>query len=232
MGTKKLESKSQVKQDAETRILLVDDHPIVRQGLAQLINQEQGLEVCGEAENAKQALIAIPELRPDIAIIDVFLKDSNGIDLVKKIQVRYPDLPVLVLSMHDEALYAERAIRAGAKGYIMKQEATEKVLRAIRCVLNGDIYLSEDMASRMLRKLLSAQSECDGPALERLSDRELEVFQLIGQGHGTREIAEMRHLSGKTIEPYREHIKDKLSLRSGRELAQHAIHWVQNEGNG
>lgn len=212
------------------KVLVVDDHPIVRQGLAQLINQEPDMEVCAEAEDAAQAMKAIKDSNPDVAIVDVFLKDSNGIDLIKSLQQTHRALPVLVLSMYDESLYAERAIRAGAKGYIMKQEATEKVIEAIRRVLEGELFVSEDMASRMLRKLLTAQSDADPSSLEALSDRELEVFQLIGQGHSTREIADVLHLSVKTIESYREHIKNKLNLPSGRDLNRHAIQWVQSAG--
>jgi len=218
------------------KVLIVDDHPIVRHGIAELLNHEADLTVCGEAEDAHQALEAIAEiaiLKPDIAIVDITLKEGlGGIELIKDIKARYPKLPVLVLSMHDESLYAERCLRAGAKGYIMKQEATEKVVEAIRQVLGGEIYLSDKMAQKILHKFIGGQPEVGGSPIESLSDRELEVFQLIGRGLGTRRIAEELYLSVKTIETYREHIKEKLKLKNAPELAQHAIQWVQSENAG
>src|SRR3954467_248092 len=209
----------------KARILLVDDHPIVRQGLAEMIDQEKDLQVCGTAEDVHKALDAVERLKPDLVIADISLKGSNGIELLKNIKIRYPRMLVLVLSMHDESLYAVRALRAGAAGYIMKQEATEKVLTAIHQVLGGEIYLSERMEKKMMHQLVGGRTARTGSPIEDLSDRELEVFGLIGQGHGTRQIAEELHLSIKTIESHRAHIKEKLNLRNATELVQHAIQW-------
>ncbi len=212
------------------RVLLVDDHPILRKGLAQMINQEADLMVCGEAEEAGSAFEAVGTLQPDVAVVDISLKTGNGIELVKNIKARYPDLPVLVLSMHDESLYAERAIRAGSLGYIMKEEATEQVLVAIRRVLKGEIFLSEKMKSRMLQQLTTGgRNKVVTSPIENLTDRELEVFRLIGEGRSTRQIAAELHLSVRTVEAYREYIKSKLNLRNATELVQHAFHWVHHE---
>ena len=210
-------------------ILIVDDHPIVRQGLAQLIDQEQDLSVCGQAENAHEAMGVIKSLSPDLAIVDITLRETIGMELIKDIKVRYPSLPVLTLSMHDEAIYAERALRAGAKGYIMKQEATERVVTAIRRVLAGEVYISEDMAAKMVSKMIGRTPDKGASPVERLSDRELEVFRLIGEGYGTREMAAKLHLSIKTIETYRAHIKDKLGFQDANELLRSAIQWVNTE---
>jgi DNA-binding NarL/FixJ family response regulator len=204
-------------------ILLIDDHPIVRQGLAQLINQEPDLHVASEAASAREALEVLEKEVPDIAIVDISLDDRSGIELIKDLRARDPNLPVLVLSMHDEALYAERALRAGAKGYIMKQEATEKVMTAIRKALEGQIYVSERMAARLLDQFVSAKPGEEESPLGRLSDRELEIFSMIGRGLGTREIANKLFLSFKTVEAHREHIKEKLKLRSGTELMRMAV---------
>jgi DNA-binding NarL/FixJ family response regulator len=201
----------------------VDDHPLLRQGLALLINREQDLMVCGEAEEAQAAVRAIAEKKPDILIADISLNGPDGLDLLKNIRMLYPDLPVLILSMHDESIYAERALRARANGYIMKQEATEKVLVAVRRILSGDMYLSDRMANKLLHQFISGSATDMSSRLSSLSDRELEVFRLIGDGRSTRQIAEKLHLSIKTVETYQAHIKEKLSLRSGRELVQHAI---------
>lgn len=210
---------------AKYRILIVDDHPIVRQGLTEMINHQRDLAVCGAAEDAHRGLDLLQTTRPDLVIVDISLKGSNGLELLKNIRVRYPKTRVLVLSMHDEALYAVRALRAGAAGYIMKQEATHQVLAAIQRVLLGEIYLSERMEKRMMHQLVGGRSARTGSPIEDLSDRELEVFGLIGQGHGTRQIAEELHLSVKTIESHRAHIKEKLNLKNATELVQHAIQW-------
>ena len=210
---------------AKSRVFVVDDHPIVRQGLALMINREPDLVVCGEAEEAQAALIAIEELRPDVLVVDISLPGPDGIDLVKTVRARQASLPVLVLSMHDESIYAERALRAGANGYIMKQEATERVLIAIRRILKGEVYLSDRAASRVVKQYMRGSAAARPSPLSDLSDRELEVFRLIGEGHGTREIADALRLSVKTVETYQTHIKDKLSLRNARELVQHAIEW-------
>lgn len=210
-------------------VLIVDDHPIVRQGLAQLIDQEQDLEVCGQAEDAHEAMQAIHTLDPDLVIVDISLKDTSGMELIKDLKVQYPDLPVLTLSMHDEAVYGERALRAGARGYIMKQEATEKVVTAIRRVLAGELYVSDGMAAKMVSKIVGGGTRRTGSPVDCLSDRELEVFRLIGEGFSTREMAEKLHLSVKTIETYRAHIKDKLGFEDANELLRSAIQWVNAE---
>jgi DNA-binding NarL/FixJ family response regulator len=212
----------------KTTILIVDDHPIVRQGLAELVNHEDDIEVCGQAEDAHQAMKAIKEFKPDMAIVDISLKETSGMELIKDLNSQYPNLPVLALSMHDESLYAERALRAGARGYIMKAEATEKVIMAVRKILGGEIYISDKMASKMMRKLVGGNKDVSTSPVERLSDRELEVFQLIGKGYGTRQISERLFLSIKTIETYRAHIKEKLNLADAAELLQYAIQWVNS----
>ena len=218
-------------RDNKIRILIVDDHPIVRQGLAELVNHEDDFAVCGQAEDYHEALRAIGELNPNMAVVDISLKETSGLELIKDIHSQHPDLPVLALSMHDETLYAERALRAGAMGYIMKQEATENVIAAIRKILGGEIYVSDRMASRMVRKLVAGQTVTNASSVDCLSDRELEVFRLIGKGHGTRQISERLYLSVKTIETYRAHIKDKLNLADAAELLQYAIQWVSSCGD-
>ncbi len=216
---------SGVAQTGKRRILVVDDHPIVREGMALLINPQPDLEVCGVAEEARTALQAIEDSEPNLVILDVSLNGPDGLELVKMVRARRPGLPVLILSMHDEQNYAERALRAGANGYIMKQEATDKVLTAIRRILDGQIYVSEAIASRILRQLSVGESPGESP-IAKLSDRELEVFRLIGEGRGTRQIAEDLNLSIKTVETYEAHLKDKLSLGNGRELMHYAIQWT------
>jgi DNA-binding NarL/FixJ family response regulator len=215
-------------EEAKAKVFLVDDHPLVREWLTQLIQREGDLSVCGEAEDTQEALKKIEETKPDIVIADISLKNSHGLELVKDLQARLPSLPVLVLSMHDESLYAERVLRAGAKGYITKQEATRKVLQAVRQVLSGEIYISERMASRMVHKMVAGGVESQKSPVERLTDRELEVFQLIGRGQGTRRIAAELHLGIKTVESYRARIKGKLKLEDGTQLLQHAIQWVHS----
>jgi DNA-binding NarL/FixJ family response regulator len=213
---------------AKRTILLVDDHPIVRQGLALLINREPDLAVCGDAEEAGSALTRIEELKPDLIVVDISLTGPDGLDLLKNIRARDVNLPVLILSMLDESLYAERALRAGANGYIMKQEATERVLVAIRRILGGEIYVSDRMADRMLHRFVGGQVRERSPIAD-LTDRELEVFRLIGEGHSTRQIAEELHISIKTVESYQAHIKEKLALKNARELVQRAIQWTVAE---
>ena len=224
--TVSVKGSTQVKKKS---VFVVDDHPLLRQGLALMIDREPDLMVCGEAEEAQAALKEIAARKPDILIVDISLKGPDGIDLLKNLRALYPDLPVLILSMHDESIYAERALRARANGYIMKQEATEKVLVAIRRILAGDIYLSEKMANKLLHQYVSGSARNEQSRLSALSDRELEVFRQIGEGHSTREIADNLHLSIKTVETYQAHIKEKLSLRTGRELVQHAIQSKINE---
>ena len=212
----------------KAKIFIVDDHPIVRQGMVQLIDQELDLSVCGEAEDAPEALEGIARCQPDVVLVDISLKTTSGVDLIKDLKIRNPHLPVLVLSMHDESFYAERVLRAGARGYVTKEEATEKVLIAIRRVLSGEIYLSDRMSAKMLSKLVNGRFDASGLPAERLTDRELQIFELIGQGQGTREIAVKMHLSIKTIESHRANIKRKLNLDNATQLLQQAIQWVQS----
>lgn len=216
------------KLDTKAKVFLVDDHPLVRDWLSQLISREADLMVCGEAEDTHEAISKIGETKPDIVICDISLKTTHGLELVKDLQAQFPKLPVLCLSMHDESLYAERVLRAGAMGYITKQESTRKVLAAIRQVLSGQIYVSEKMAARMVHKLVAGRQQEHSSPVERLTDRELEVFQLIGKGQGTRKIAEELHLGIKTVESYRARIKDKLKLEDGTQLLQQAIQWVHS----
>lgn len=217
---------SMARKDAR-RILIVEDHPIMRSGLIQLITQQSDLFVCGEFEDAGTAFGSIEKLKPDVALIDLSLKASSGLELIKSIKSAYPKLSMLVLSMYDEALYAERVLRAGASGYVMKQEAIDKVVVALRKVLAGGIYLSERMSAKFMHQLVGGKTANGGSLIERLSDRELEVFGLIGEGRGTRQIAEQLHLSVKTVESHRAHIKEKLNLRSATELVHRAIQMKQ-----
>jgi DNA-binding NarL/FixJ family response regulator len=206
-----------------SKVLIVDDHAIVRQGLAELINDQPDLIACGEADGPPKAMKAIGETSPDVAVVDITLNGGDGIELCKQIHERWPALPILVLSMHDEAMYAERALGAGAMGYVMKQEPQETVMAAIRRVLNGEVYLSEKVASKLLRSLSGAKGTADVPPLERLSDRELQVFRMIGEGRNVKDIAETLFLSPKTIETHKEHIKQKLNLQSSNDLRRYAI---------
>ena len=210
-------------QSAKAKVFLVDDHPIVRQGLGLLINREPDLAVCGEAEDAPSALQRMASAQPDLMVIDISLDGPDGLELLKTIRLKEPILPVLILSMHEESIYAERSLRAGANGYIMKQEATERVLVAIRRILEGKVYLSERLTNKMLEQFVHGAGSSKNNPLTTLSDRELEVYRLIGAGHGTRQIADELHVSVKTVESYQAHIKEKLSLRNARELVQHAI---------
>lgn len=215
---------------AKTNVLIVDDHPIVRQGLRGFIDQEADLEVCGEADDARAAMEAIKQLEPDLAIVDISLKETSGLELIKDIKARYPEVLVLALSMHDESLYAERVLRAGGRGYITKHQATDHIILAIRTVLAGEVYVSDRMKQRIMGKLVGDRHDVGAKAIDRLSDRELEVFELIGRGQSTRQIAEKLFLSVKTIETYRQHIKTKLGLADAAELLQYAIRWVISSG--
>ena len=212
----------------KAKVFLVDDHPLVREHLTALIQAQADLLVCGEAADAPAALSLIAQKAPDLVILDISLRHSSGLELIKDCKERWPKLPVLVLSMHDEMLYAERSLRAGALGYITKEEATVNILSAIRRVLSGQVYLSEPMAGRMMRKMVGGDREVLGSPLEVLTDRELEVFQMLGRGLGTRQVAEELHLGIKTVESYRARIKEKLQLADGNQLLQHAIQWVQS----
>lgn len=212
---------------SKTRVVLVDDHPLVRERLVELINREADLEVVGEAEDRHQALEVIESTRPQLAIVDLSLKASLGLELIKDLQVRQPGLPILVVSMQDEAVYAERCLRAGARGYITKQEASRHVMQAIRRVLEGGIHVSEAVAHQMLARSVGRQPHKDPSSpIARLADRELQVFELIGKGHSTRQIGDLLGLDIKTIETYRARIKEKLGLKDAPELLQRAIAWV------
>ncbi len=213
----------------KSKILIVDDHPIMRRGLAELINLEEDLIVCGEAGTIRSALESIKTLSPDVALVDLSLKDESGLELIKDIKARFPAVRILVLSMHDETFYAERVLRAGAKGYVMKQQATDQVLSAIRKILTGEVFLSDAVSSKILRNFTGEKTGKAGFSVDRLSDRELEVFRLIGTGVGTRQIAQQFSRSVKTIETYREHIKQKLDLKDSTELTQTAIRWMQSQ---
>jgi DNA-binding NarL/FixJ family response regulator len=211
-------------------VFLVDDHPLVREWLTNLIQQQPDLRVCGEAENGLQAREAIARLKPDVAIVDISLKDSSGLELIKDLRLTSPPVAVLVLSMHEESHYAERALRAGALGYIMKRETATKVVAAIRQVLQGRIYLSESLAVGMAAQFVSGRTLATGSPAEVLSDRELEVFEQLGEGRGTRQIAEALGVSIKTVQAYSARIKEKLKLASATELIREAVRWRESAG--
>lgn len=211
------------------KIVVVDDHAVFREGLVRIINQEKDMEVCGEAENAADGLKLAQSEKPEMMILDISMEGMNGIDLAKNLRARFPDLRILVLSMHKEALYAERALRAGANGYIMKRESGRKLVSAIRIILSGQTYISDELNQIILQKLANSGRNESVHSIETLSDRELEVFQLIGSGYGTRQIAEKISISMKTVESHREHIREKLGLKNTFELVQQAIHWIHSE---
>jgi DNA-binding NarL/FixJ family response regulator len=226
-------TKPQESTGDKRRVLLVDDHPLVCEGLTQRINTEADLVVCGQARDAHSALEAIEKLQPHIAVVDIALGTGSGVELVKDIKVRYPHLPALVLSMHDETLYAERSLHAGAQGYVMKQEETAVLLQAIRQVLRGQVFLSDKVKNGIVNRLGGNLPQGQVTSLiKKLSDRELQVFQLIGDGYATHEIAEQLHLSMKTVASHRENIKKKLNLTSGEALARFAINWLRYRTEG
>ena len=204
----------------------MDDHPLFRKGLEELIHTDGSFAVCGEAGNASEGIHMIRQLRPDLAIVDLSLPGANGIELIKNIRAEFPKLPILVLSMHDESLYALRALRAGAEGYVMKHEAMANVIQAIREVFNGRPYLSPAMAAQVITKFAHRDAEGAADPVERLSDREIEILELIGKGNEVRQIAKLLHLSPKTVETHRAHIKDKLDLKNSREVARFALQWL------
>jgi len=208
------------------KVIVVDDHPLVRQGIATLIAQEGDLEVCGEAASAAEALQAMDQCMPDIALVDLTLKDSSGLELIKDMRIRFPKVQILVLSMRDEGFYAERVLRAGARGYVTKEEGRYRIIEGIRKVLAGQIYLSEKMATKVMGKIVGGIDPA-GTSMDELTDRELEVFELIGKGLATREIAGKLSISSKTVDSHREHIKQKLQLETAADLVKHAIQWVQ-----
>jgi len=215
----------------QKRLLIVDDHPMMRTGLAQLIDNEGDLKVCSEADNAGQAINAVSKQKFDLALVDISLPDKSGLELIKDLRSLSPALPILVVSMHDEMVYAERVLRAGARGYIMKQEGGQKFLQAIRQVLSGQVYVSDKMSARILENLSGNQTGTAGSPVRKLSDREFEVFQLIGQGVGTSDIANRLRLSVKTVEVHRANIKQKLNLATATELVRYAVRWVDSQGS-
>jgi DNA-binding NarL/FixJ family response regulator len=217
-------------KSAAKRVLIVDDHPMMRQGLAQLIDNEPDLKVAAEADTGGEGLDIVVAQKLDLAVLDISLPDKNGLELIKDIRSINPELPILIISMHDEALYAERVLRAGARGYIMKQEGGKKLLQAIRQVLTGQIYVSEKMSARILETFSGRRPDESASPLSRLSDREFEVFQLIGQGKGTKDIAQHLSLSVKTVEVHRAKIKEKLNLTTATDLVRHAVRWSEAQG--
>lgn len=214
--------------DNPTNILIVDDHPLVRESLTTLIQQHPGLAVCGEASSQSEALSAIEETHPDLVIVDISLGRGSGLDLIKDIRDRHPELKILVLSMHDEAVYAERAVRAGAHGYVMKKESTRKVIDAIRHVMSGELFLNPEILSSLAKKFVSGRPPTGALTVDELSDRELEVFRLLGQGYETREIAQVLEVSIKTVQTYCARIKEKLRIRNGTELLREAVQWSES----
>jgi DNA-binding NarL/FixJ family response regulator len=220
--------KRQSRGSAKKKIFIVDDHPMMRDGLAQLIAQENELVVCGEADDAAQALEQIEKLKPDLALVDITLRSTNGLELIKDLAIRVPSTAVLVISMHDESLYAERVLRAGGRGYVMKQEGGKKLMEAIRHVLNGKTYVSEKMSAKILDIFSGRRADSTSP-VEKLTDREFEVFQLIGQGRSTKEIAAKLHVSAKTVEVHRVNIKQKLNMATATELIHFAVRWTESQ---
>lgn len=212
------------------RILLIDDHPIMRHGLAQLLRAEDGLTVCGEAGNASEGLQSVGLLKPDLVIIDLTLPDKSGLELLKDIQAIHPGTLCLVLSMHEESLYAERSLRAGARGYMMKETAADNLVAAVRKVLSGGIYVSDTMASRMLEQVTGNRGRGGVAGIDTLTDRELEILEMIGQGTATKIIAGRLSISTRTVEAHRAHIKEKLGITDGAALVRYAVQWVENQG--
>ncbi|HSY74513.1 MAG TPA: response regulator transcription factor [Dongiaceae bacterium] len=213
----------------KNKILLVDDHPLVREWLANLINEQHDLRICGEASNAPQAFQKIGVEKPDIVIVDISLEGGSGIELIKNIKSAHPDVAMIVLSMHDESLYAERALRAGARGYIMKREATKKILQAIRAVLDGKLYISDKISDAMAEKFVEGRPTAATSPVEQLSDRELEVFQLLGRGLSTRQIADHLRVGFKTVQTYSARLKEKLKLDNATQLLHEAIRWHESQ---
>lgn len=218
------------KADGRKRIFLVDDHPLVREWLSNLINQQADLVVCGEAETAAAALTGVAASKPQLAVIDLSLSSTSGLELIKDLKIQQPAVAIIVLSMHDEALYAERALKAGARGYVMKRETSKKIIAGIRRVLDGGIFVSEAISAAMALKYLDGGSATSEPAspVSQLSDRELEVFRLLGEGRGTAEIAERMHVSPKTIQAYCARAKEKLGVSTFTELIREAVRWKTN----
>jgi DNA-binding NarL/FixJ family response regulator len=216
----------------KTRIFVVDDHPLVRQGIRLVVSQEPDMVVCGEADDATEAAVAIAAAKPDLAVVDLSLKRNNGLDLIKDLRKRCPEVPVLVMSMHEQSYYAERVLHAGARGYITKAEGAQRLIDGIRQVLKGQIFLNERLSAKLISKLVSGRAAPAATLEDRLSDRELAIFELIGNGLSNREIAERLCLSRKTVDCHREHIKEKLDLSHAADILKEAIRWVQSKQNG
>lgn len=228
MKSARVKEESAPKVEKAKRIIIVDDHPLLRKGLEQLINSsDDAFHVCGEASDAAEGMMVIRQLKPDLAIVDLSLPGANGIEMIKNIRAEFPNLPVLILSMHDESLYALRGLRAGAQGYVMKQEALENVIIAIREVLAGRPYLSHDMSAKLITNFASGTDQAN--PTDKLSDRELEILELIGKGRDVREIATTLHISAKTVETHRAHIKEKLNLKNARQVTRFAVQWLEGQ---
>ena len=210
------------------RILIVDDHPIVREGMMQLLRSESDIEICGSVGTAREALELVPKAKPDLVLSDMTMTDRSGLELIKDLKVLHPEIPVLVISMHDEKLYAERVLRAGGRGYVMKEVASDHLLKAIRCVLSGDIYLSKKESQRLIGTISNHKKNQSEIPIQRLTDREFEVLQLLGLGKGTREVAEQLCISPRTVDAHRAHIKEKLEIKNGNELLRFAVRWVES----
>lgn len=220
--------KASLVERPKKRLLILDDHPMMREGLAQIIGNEADLQVCGEAGTGKEVIDLLTRLKPDLLLADISLPDKNGLEVIKDVRAMHPDVAMLVISMHDESLYAERALRAGARGYIMKQEGGKKLMEAIRQVLSGKIYVSEKISATILEAFSGGPDKGTDPTIQKLTDREFEILQLIGYGRGTREISEQLHLSLKTVEAHRANIKRKLHLKGAPDLVRYAVRWVES----
>ncbi|MBL7188993.1 MAG: response regulator transcription factor [Phycisphaerae bacterium] len=215
--------------DSKKKVFIVDDHPVVRDGLITLIEHEQDLKVCGDADDAAEAIKSVSSLKPDVVIVDIGLKSSDGIELTKSIKMQHPRLPVVVFSIHDESVYAERALRAGASAYLMKEVISENVITAVRAVLRGEIYVSDQIAKKFLGNAFQGKSDAGTDPVSKLSNREFEIFRLIGAGYKASQIADRMHLSVKTIETYRARIKEKLNISDASKLLRYAIKWVSSD---
>lgn len=227
--TRKPPAADMTRGTAKRRILLVDDHPLTREGLAANLSRQTDLEVCGEASNPGEAMSLLPKLKPDLMVTDMTMPGRSGVEFIKDVHAMMPDLPILVLSMHDEMLYAERALRAGARGYLMKDAGSAKVLEAIRHILSGQAYVSAAMSARLLDAVTGRRPRGSSSPIEKLSDREFEVFQLLGHGQSTNDIARTLHLSPKTVDVHRGRIKEKLQLKDAPSLIHYAVRWVETQ---
>ena len=224
-----MKKKQDKTNEKKTQVFIADDHPVIRDGLTTIINHEQDMNVCGEAEDAHQALKAVTELKPDIVIADMSLKNSDGLEMTKNIKARYPRLPVIIFSVHDEFIYAERALLGGARAYLMKDAVSENVIKAIRAVLKGEIFVSDTISKKFLHTIARDKTGTAKTPIENLSDRELEIFRLIGEGYKASQIAKQLHLSVKTIQTYRTRIKEKLDIANASELLKYSIKWAKGQ---